>query len=101
MTGLDCSPDRYHRVVRPALTGEPTTGEEGGMRGATVVMAIVMSSVCAKAQQPGGQPPAPQTVYIHAPFDAVWGATVEAFANNRLPISTIDKASGLLVSKDF
>lgn len=66
------------------------------MRGAIAVTAVLL----AVASNAHGQQPA-QTVYVQAPFEAVWGATIEFFANSRVPISTIDKASGLVVAKDL
>ena len=53
-------------------------------------------------QPPAPAPtPVPHDAYIHAPYDAVWSSAVQYFADTRIPISTIDKASGLMASKDF
>jgi len=41
----------------------------------------------------------PSKVY-HADYDKVWESIIEAFAQNNVPIRTLDKNSGLVVSED-
>jgi hypothetical protein len=36
----------------------------------------------------------------HADYDKVWESIIEAFARNNIPIKTLDKNSGLVVSED-
>ena len=70
------------------------------MRPAFITCLVLAAAACAPVQPPAPAP-APQTAYVRAPFDAVWARAVQFFADTRVPISTIDKSSGLLVSKDF
>jgi hypothetical protein len=68
------------------------------MRYAVLIAVITLG--CASVQPPA-PPAAPTTMYVRAPIDAAWTAAVQFFADSRVPISTIDKASGLIASKDF
>lgn len=65
------------------------------------LLLVGCTALACTSVQPPAPVPAPQTVYIHAPMDAVWASAVQFFADTRIPISTIDKASGLMASKDF
>jgi hypothetical protein len=57
---------------------------------------------CSQVIPPATPPtPTPKSTYVKAPFDAVWSAVVEYFADTRIPIQTIDKASGIIASKGF
>ena len=40
-------------------------------------------------------------VEIAAPFEKTWNAVIDVFASQSIPISTIDKSSGLIVSSGF
>lgn len=66
-----------------------------------IVTVFLATTACISAPTPPATPPAPQAVYVRAPYDAVWSSTVRFFAESHIPISTIDKASGLIASKEF
>jgi hypothetical protein len=51
--------------------------------------------------KPPAQPPTPTDTYIRAPFDTTWQRVIGFFADSRVPIQTIEKASGLIVSTKF
>ncbi len=61
---------------------------------------MVAATACT-TMVPPAPPPAPVERFIRAPFDTVWQRTVGFFADSRIPIRTIDKASGLIASTDF
>jgi hypothetical protein len=43
----------------------------------------------------------PADLSIAAPFDRTWNAVVEHFAMNSIPIRTLDRSSGLIVTDDM
>jgi hypothetical protein len=47
---------------------------------------------------PPPMPPVPSNTYVHVPFDTAWQRAIGFFADSRIPIQTIEKASGLIVS---
>ena len=60
----------------------------------------VLASACTSVTPPAPAP-APADAYVRANVDRTWPAIVQFFADTRIPISTIDKASGIVASKDF
>ena len=65
--------------------------------GAALAVALVG---CATLQPPAAVEPM-KDVYVRAPFDSVWTRAVAFFADARVPISTIDRSSGLIASRAF
>lgn len=65
-------------------------------------IAFIASSVlvcaCAASLPPG--PPIVRTATeVAAPVDRTWEAAVEVFANENIPIKTLDRSSGLIVAE--
>jgi hypothetical protein len=64
-------------------------------------MVTALCLATAACIHPPPEPPAPKDVFIQAPFDSVWQAAIAYFADSRISIETIDKESGLIVSRRF
>lgn len=66
-------------------------------------MRLLVALLLVVACTPTPPPPAPVPVdhYARASFDSPWNAVIEFFADSRVSIETIDKASGLIVSRQF
>ncbi|MFL5578725.1 MAG: hypothetical protein ACJ79S_22450, partial [Gemmatimonadaceae bacterium] len=65
-----------------------------------VSMAAVPALACAPIQPPSTRStPAAVQRTVRATPDAAWGAVVEFFSDAQIPIATIDKASGIIVSR--
>jgi hypothetical protein len=65
-----------------------------------VLVAAVGGGAC--APQPPQLAPRPvPAAEIAAPFDRVWGAVIDHFADNSVPIRTLEKASGLIVTESM
>lgn len=69
------------------------------MQRIAVTVALLVMSACYPVRPPESAP-APDAT-IAAPVDAVWSAVIEAFADVRVPIETIEKASGLVATRTF
>ena len=66
------------------------------MRRARLILAVLLSACTVT---PPTSAPAPAEKVVRAPVDVVWPQVVAFFANNSIPIQTIEKASGLIVSQ--
>lgn len=64
-----------------------------------VLFLVGLAAACPAT--PPAPPPAPRDTYVRVPFDSAWQGVIAYFADTRVPISTLDKASGLVVSRDF
>jgi hypothetical protein len=63
-----------------------------------LLTAVAYSAGC--APQPPQLAPRPvPAAEITAPFDRVWGAVIDYFADNSVPIRTLEKASGLIATE--
>lgn len=64
----------------------------------SIIVCAALSAACApKVREP--QPPTPrEATLVNAPLDRVWIAAVDAFADRNIPISTIDRSSGIIVA---
>lgn len=68
----------------------------------TLLLLVAVTGCASGARYVDPNPsPVPATVYVRSRFDAAWSAAVQFFADTRVPIGTIEKASGLIASKDF
>ncbi|CAN5829009.1 hypothetical protein BH20GEM1_BH20GEM1_03380 [soil metagenome] len=61
------------------------------------LMAVSMSAACTIAIG-GSDDTAPREFNFDAPYDAVWDAAIAAFADLELPISTLEKESGVIAT---
>lgn len=68
------------------------------MRWSFGMLAVLL--VACHAVQPPVVAPVPEAV-VPRPFDAVWSTVVEGFADARVPIETIEKASGIIATRAF
>ncbi|MDV2503063.1 MAG: hypothetical protein RX318_03840 [bacterium] len=62
----------------------------------TVIACVVFFSVACRSTPPPS--PVQTTFLIEAPFDRTWSAVTEAAAETSLPISAIEKESGLMTT---
>jgi hypothetical protein len=66
-----------------------------------LLLPVVLATVaCAHVVPPREAAPVADR-YAHTPFDTAWHRAIVYFANEHVPIQTIDKSSGLLVSSRF
>lgn len=65
------------------------------MRALLVVVAL---SGCAGRWTPPAPTPARADTEVAASFDRTWDAVIDVFARRSIPIATIDRSSGLIVS---
>lgn len=65
-----------------------------------ILASLLFAPGCATIVPPA-QPAAPTTMYVRAAYDTVWERTISFFADSRIPIQTIDKASGLIATTKF
>jgi uncharacterized lipoprotein len=61
---------------------------------------IFFLAACATQVPPTELAPEPERI-ARAPFDSIWTRVIAVFADARIPIQTIEKASGLIVSRPF
>lgn len=61
--------------------------------------ALLLSS-CARPIVPP-RPAPPKDYVLHLPYDQIWAGVVSFFADTKMPIKVIDKASGFLASGTF
>jgi hypothetical protein len=66
----------------------------------TTVLVVGTATVAACAYPPKSYP-TPEPVPIQASFDDTWNAVIDHFAETLIPIATIEKASGLIVTEPF
>lgn len=64
-------------------------------------IALLVLSVGCLTMKPPTTPPVPTNSYIRAPYDTVWQRVIGVFADARIPIQTLEKASGLIASTRF
>jgi hypothetical protein len=57
-------------------------------------------SSCARPIVPP-RPTPPKDYVLHLPYDQIWAGVVSFFADTKMPIKVIDKASGFLASGTF
>jgi hypothetical protein len=62
-----------------------------------LAVATLALSACGGYRPPLALTPQPER-YTAAPYDTAWARAVSFFANNNLPLQTLDKANGLLSS---
>lgn len=63
-----------------------------------VIAAYALVTACAVATPPA--PPAPRTATdVSASFNKTWEAVIDQFANENIPIRTVDKASGIIATE--
>jgi hypothetical protein len=62
-----------------------------------LTVATLAVSACGGYRPPVSLAPQPAR-YTAAPYDTAWARAVEFFANNNIPLQTLDKANGLLSS---
>ena len=66
-----------------------------------LVLTLMLPSLAACQAQPP-QPPAPRDATpVAASFDATWDATIDHFAENNIPIATIERASGIIATTEL
>lgn len=69
------------------------------MKRVSVIVAAFLVSACQAV------PPAPAPVRdatsVAASFDATWDATIDHFAENNIPIATIERASGIIATTEL
>src|SRR5688572_25508871 len=65
------------------------------------VLTLGLAGVAACGPYPPKLYPTPQPVPIQASFDDTWNAVIDRFAETLIPIATIEKASGLIVTDAF
>ena len=61
---------------------------------------LALAAACATVIPPA-EPPPPSDLYVPGSFDQNWQGVVEFFADSRIPIQTIDRSSGLIISNRF
>jgi hypothetical protein len=64
---------------------------------AATVAVILLISGCAQPRPPAPSPVREETV-VNAGFAGTWDATIDHFAEDNIPISTIDRASGFIAT---
>ncbi len=63
----------------------------------TLPVVLLLASACARPIPP--QHVAPAEAMVHAAFEPTWTRAVAFFANNNVPVQTLEKASGLIASQ--
>lgn len=63
-----------------------------------ITIAAVLLGACAPYEPPTQQPQSRGSVAVDAPFDSTWNAVIDVFADQNIPISTIDRASGFIAA---
>src|ERR1044072_6858584 len=92
--------ERLRQVVvtqRPTRLLSVTTVYNNALRIAVAAVSLVG---CVSIKPPE-LPPTPSHTYVRAPVDSVWQRDIGFFADARIPIQTIEKASGLIASTRF
>lgn len=66
--------------------------------GALAILLVAVGCTIALPGGGGGQDPAPQDRNFDVPYDEVWNAAIAALGELDLPISTLEKESGVLAT---
>jgi len=68
------------------------------MKRAAFWFLIVGTSACGGYYRPAGQPAPSQGTAVQASFGTTWDAVIDVFAEQGIPITTLERASGLIVA---